>query len=82
MDVYRVKKHLKGTGVTLSDNLTEKRAALYKTACDKIGYKNVWTWEGRIFYKNTDNDRRFQISVPTDIPGYLSDNDDEEEEGG
>ena len=35
--------------MTLAENLTNFRAGLYKEGCDKLGYKNIWTWEKRIF---------------------------------
>ena len=49
MDTFRNKSKLKGKGVSLSENLTKYRADVYRKACDKLNYKNVWSWEGRIF---------------------------------
>ncbi len=77
MDVYRAKKHLKGKGISVHENLTEKRAEIYYKAREIIGIKNTWTWEGRIFCKH--DERRILISDMSDIPGYTS--DDEEEDG-
>ncbi len=67
MDTFRVKKRLKGSGVSLAENLTAYRAELYRTACDVLNYKNVWTWEGRIFASH--NNKKISIGSYDDIPG-------------
>jgi regulator of replication initiation timing len=71
MDTYRVKKKLKGTGISLAENLTSHRTELFNEACDKLGYRNVWTWEGRIF--TFHNGKRKHIEFYDDIPGYEDD---------
>ena len=80
MDIFRSKRKLKGKGISLAENLTASRAALYQEACKQMDYKNVWTWEGRIFAKI--GTRKKQITAYTDIPGYVpeTDADDSEEE--
>ena len=49
--VFYTKKKLKGKGMSISENLTKKRYALYKQALNKFGPGKVWTIEGRITTK-------------------------------
>uniref|UniRef100_A0A1Y1MUD8 L1 transposable element RRM domain-containing protein n=1 Tax=Photinus pyralis TaxID=7054 RepID=A0A1Y1MUD8_PHOPY len=53
--LYLNKKLLKGTGITLREDLTSDRAKLYKLAVDKYGFNNVWTYDGviKLKLKNT-----------------------------
>nr|CAI5831867.1 unnamed protein product [Callosobruchus analis] len=47
--IYAKKKHLKGTGVVVREDLTSLRAELLRKAIEKIGLRNVWTENGKIF---------------------------------
>lgn len=47
--VFRKKKMLKGSGVTVKEDLTVYRVGVLKAAEKKYGYRNVWTMDGRIF---------------------------------
>ena len=49
--VFRNKKKLKNTNVSITENLTKRRMELYKLASLKLGRGNVWTIEGRITTK-------------------------------
>ena len=46
--VFKVKRKLKDTGISISENLTERRAELLQEVKKIAGYKNVWTMDGRI----------------------------------
>ena len=46
--VFKVKRKLKGTGISIFENLTERRAELLQEVKKIAGYKNVWTMDGRI----------------------------------
>ena len=48
--VYSNKRKLKGTRTVISENLTPSRYALYKKCLDRFGSRNVWTYDGRIYY--------------------------------
>ena len=63
----------------MAENLTAFRVALYQEACKQIDYKNVWTWEGRIFARI--GTRKKPINAYTDIPGYVPETDDDESDG-
>lgn len=47
--IYGNKKFLKGTGITIKEDLTQIRLNLMKRAVDKYGIHNVWTTNGKIF---------------------------------
>ena len=46
--MFKVKRKLKGTGISIVENLTERRAELLQEVKKIAGYKNVWTMDGRI----------------------------------
>jgi hypothetical protein len=46
--VFAAKKALKGTGITIREDLTRHRLALFNAAADRYGIRNVWTIDGRI----------------------------------
>ncbi len=68
MDTFRVKRDLARSGISLAENLTSYRNDLYQEAKKVLHYKNVWTWEGRVF--SIKNGRKFHIASFADIPGY------------
>ena len=78
MDIFRAKRKLKGKGISLAENLTAFRTKLYQEACKSIDYRNVWTWEGRIFARI--GTEKIHISNYTDIPNYVLDTDQEDSE--
>ena len=55
--VFRKKKHLKGTGIVISEFLTSRRSALLKKCRDKIPgsftERSIWTDNGRILAKKS-----------------------------
>ena len=68
IEIFREKKVLKGKGVTLSENLTARRKDIYNAACNLLGYKNVWSLEGRIF--GISDNQKILFRSKFDIPGY------------
>ena len=48
--VYDAKSKLKGSGIVITENLTNDRYALYKKCKEKFGMKNVYTYDGRIYH--------------------------------
>jgi hypothetical protein len=52
--VFKNKKNLKDTGVTITESLTSLRFELYQAASTKFGRKMVWTSQGRILTKIKD----------------------------
>lgn len=49
--VFTNKKRLKGKKIMITESLTSRRMSLYKSAKELFGYKNVWTSDGKILYK-------------------------------
>ena len=49
--VFKNKKKLKGKGVAITESLTKKRMDALTKAKDEHGFNNVWTLDGKIFYK-------------------------------
>lgn len=52
--VFTNKKSLKGSGITIREDLTKQRLQIYKDAVNKFTFKNVWTNQGKIFVKCAD----------------------------
>lgn len=55
MEVFRVKKKLKASGISISESLTTKRYDLYTAAQTHPSIKSSWTLDGRIICLLTDN---------------------------
>lgn len=58
--VLNNKKLLKGSGITLAEDLTATRASLSKICIEKWGYRNVWTRDGIIMVKIGDTVRKIE----------------------
>ncbi|KAI4455208.1 l1 transposable element-related [Holotrichia oblita] len=50
--IFKHKAKLKGTKIVLKEDLTMRRTALYKQACNSFGYKRVWTNDCNIYVKS------------------------------
>ena len=64
-NIFTNKRKLKGTGLTITENLTKRRTDLLKLAQNKLGYGNVWTGEGRVTAKL--NDKYVVINSEADL---------------
>ena len=53
--LYFKKKELKNSGISITENQTKKRMILKTEAEAKYGSANVWTREGRIYAKGTND---------------------------
>ncbi|KAI5641629.1 hypothetical protein NE865_06143 [Phthorimaea operculella] len=56
-EAWMSKVGLKGTGITVSEFLTQRRHRLFKAARLKLGVSKCWTREGRIIYLAPDGKR-------------------------
>ena len=54
--LFSNKKKLKGTNYSITESLTKFRMTKLQEARELHGFKNVWTFDGRILYKDTDSD--------------------------
>lgn len=66
-EVFSAKKSLAGTGVVITEFLTQNRMVVYSKAKEIHGPKNVWTSDGKIMIKV--NDRKIVVSSVQQIPG-------------
>ncbi|KAG8280644.1 hypothetical protein J6590_076494 [Homalodisca vitripennis] len=81
--VFKVKKQLKNTGVTICEDLTRRRHQLYRQAVERHGEKRTWTSDGRILWITEDGrkgaetrmadldhgNESIRVSVPTPCLG-------------
>ena len=51
--IFNNKKRLKGTGVFITESLTAERMRQLEIASDQFGFKDVWSVDGRIMYKDS-----------------------------
>ena len=49
------KKYLKCKGKSITERLTAFRMQKLKNARDEHGFLNIWTVDGKIMFKNSDN---------------------------
>lgn len=53
-DIWRAKKELKGSTISVAEFLTSKRREIFKEARQVFGKTNSWTQDGNIFIKLSD----------------------------
>ena len=46
--LYKLKKTLKNNGTSITESLTAKRMVMLNKAKERLGFRNVWTLDGRI----------------------------------
>ena len=56
--VFKSKKNLKAKNISITESLTGYRMTVLNEARQKFGFKNVWTYNGRIIYKHNNVDKR------------------------
>ena len=56
--VFSKKKHLKGKGISITESLTSLRMKKLEEAREKHGFKNVWSIDGRIMFKDANDKSR------------------------
>ena len=58
--VFRKKKQLKGSGVSITESLTARRISQLKKAREEHEFKNVWSVDGKIMYLDK-NDNKVKV---------------------
>ena len=58
--VFRKKKQLKGSGVSITESLTARKISQLKKAREEHEFKNVWSVDGRIMYLDK-NDNKVKV---------------------
>ena len=59
--ILKVKKKLKGKNTSITENLTGYQMSVLNEAREKFGFKNVWTYDGRILYKDNNDGQKKKI---------------------
>lgn len=57
-EIYRCKRRLKSTGITIRDDLTKARHALLRESISRFGLHNVWTMDGVVIVNHEGTKRR------------------------
>ena len=76
--IFKNKREMKGSGITITELLTSKRSALLKQCIDKIpGGPNraLWTDNGRIYAKYSKDSHQshsLQIKTASDIDKFIN----------
>lgn len=60
-DIWRVKKELKGSAISIAEFLTTRRREIFKEARQVFGKTNSWTQDGNIFIK-LSNGKKIRLS--------------------
>ena len=47
--MFQARRKLKGTQITIVENLTSKQVAILSKARNKFGIRNAWSLDGRTF---------------------------------
>lgn len=55
--VFGAKKNLKGSGVTIREDLTARRAEVFREAAQRYGIRSTWTMDGRVMWQRKDGTR-------------------------
>ena len=59
--VSKSKKELKGKNISITENLTGYQMSVLNEVREKFGFKNVWTFEGRILSKYNNDGQKIKI---------------------
>lgn len=63
--VMQNKRKLKGSKITIVEDLTRMRYNLYREASNRFGYKSVWTMDGVIYILS--NGKKMKITTSSDL---------------
>ena len=55
--IYRNKKKLKGTGISVTESLTAKRINMLGKAKEEHTLNNVWSQDGKIMFFDKDTNK-------------------------
>ena len=65
-NVLKCRRDLKKSGIVITEHLTKPTLDLLEIAKERVGYKNTWTYEGKIYISH--NTRKIQINSVSDLP--------------
>ena len=67
-NVLKCRSDLKSTGIVITEHLTKPTLELLDRAKDCVGFKNAWTYEGKVFVSY--NSRKIHINSTGDLPPF------------
>ena len=53
--IYRKKRKLKGTGISVTESLTAKRNSMLEKAREEYTFNKVWSQDGKMFFNKNAN---------------------------
>ena len=59
--IFKNKKKLKGKSISVTESLTKKYMEALKKARKDHGFENVWSSEGKIFYKYVSKGNKIKL---------------------
>lgn len=68
-EVYKAKSKLKGSKMSVKEDLTPRRLGIFMKACAEFNFRNVWTSEG-ITYVNYNN-QVYKLEKEEDINEFM-----------
>ena len=66
-DILKARRKLKGTAVTIVEDLSSTNMRLFYTMRDLVGKKNAWTWDGKVLVKIGDVTKRVTVDNEAEI---------------
>ena len=57
----KVKNNSREKNISITENLTGYQMSVLNEAREKFGFKNVWTYDGRILYKDNNDGQKIKI---------------------
>ena len=58
---FKSKKKIKAKNISITESLTRYRMSVLNEAREKYGFKNVWTYDGRILYKDNNDGQNIKV---------------------
>ena len=59
--VFKSKKNLKAKNINIAESLDGYRISVLNEAREKFDFKNVWTYDGRILYRDNNDWQKIKI---------------------
>ena len=70
-NVMKLRKHLRGTGVSISEDLTKRNLVMMNDLKHHPRIEDTWAWNGKIFAKGT-NGKSFVVRYGQNIDDELN----------
>ena len=61
IDVLKERRNLKGTGISISEDLTSLNSQLLKRLHNDDRISSLWSWNGRVFATDVKSSKKFSV---------------------